>query len=450
MSAKVAVEHRPVNRRNFLRQTTTAAAVAAIPLAASSYARVPGSLERIRIGFLGCGGRAQAHLHLITKLASETRTVMPAAVCDVWDGHEDEYDQQVGTTVSRRRYAQGLYPAARKCGLDPVDRTHVVKDYRRVLDLKDVDAVCIATPDHWHARMALDAITAGKDLFIESPMTRTSLEAHRVVEALSGTRRVATVAIPTLANPAWSTARELIQQGRIGPVVHLSASVFRTDPRGMWRFYRTVPSMTPNTIDWDLFLGHRFEVGGVPLGPSSAECPFDRATFTQWRCDARFSGGPFTDFFTTPVTRLLAAAGLGSPKRVTGTGGLVHERDGRDVPDVATITAEFAGGCQLVVTGSTAAMGSGPEDMIRGPGGAIRFVSGGVEVHDKQGIERIAVEAPKNETEALWTNFLDCIRRRDPDTVSLAGLGAAAVNVIASARESSRTGQSIGLTASTS
>src|SRR5205085_8790768 len=139
---------------------------------AASYAKVPGTADRLRVAFLGCGGRAQAHIDLVNRFARDRKDVVPAAVCDVWDGLEDEYEVEFGGKVTRRRYAQGLYPSAKKCGLEVGDKTRVTKDYRRVLDLKDVDAVCIATPDHWHGKMTADAMLAGKDVFVETPMAR--------------------------------------------------------------------------------------------------------------------------------------------------------------------------------------------------------------------------------------------------------------------------------------
>src|SRR5688572_29365332 len=100
----------PVDRRGFIRKT--AASGAAIGLGAASYARVAGSNERIGIAFLGCGGRAQAHLDIIRRMRDDRKAVAPVAVCDVWDGQEDEFEQEFGGRVTRRKYAQGLYPSA--------------------------------------------------------------------------------------------------------------------------------------------------------------------------------------------------------------------------------------------------------------------------------------------------------------------------------------------------
>jgi predicted dehydrogenase len=435
----MTVEHRPVDRRKFLR--ATAGAAGSLTLSASSYAAAPGSNTRVNVGFIGCGGRAQAHLNLIVRLALENQGVSPVAVCDVWDGLDEVYEQSSGGKTTRRRYSQGLYPAAVKCGLTPGDRQRVTRDYRRLLDLKDVDAVCIATPNHWHARQTLDAFAAGKDVYVERPMTRTAAEAVAVSDAAAKFNRVLTVGVQALADPVWKTAHDLIAAGRIGAVSHASAGVFRNDARGQWRFYRVAPQMTPKTVDWDLFLGHRFEVNGMPIGPTPVERPFHPAAFAQWRCERAFSGGPFTDLLPPHTARLLAATGWRTPTRVTAAGGLFVETDGRSVPDVGTLVADFAAG-QLVLTSATTTTYP-MEEVIRGRTGSIKFVKGGVQMilDDPRGgsglpprLERefprgetIAAEPPKNETEVMWRNFLDCVRRRDRATLSGPELGMATV-----------------------
>lgn len=440
------------DRRRFIR-----ASAAALALSAESYAKVPGANERLGVAFLGCGARAQAHINLVQKLAGSHR-VAPAGVCDVWDGLEEDYTQTFGGTTTTRRYSQGLYPSAAKCGFAPTDSARVVKDYRRLLDRADVDVVCVATPDHWHARMALDALAAGKDLFVETPLARTPAEAVAVMDAAAKADLVVVVGAQGLADPAWRAAYELVRTGELGHVAQLQAGAFRNDARGQWRFYRVVEQMNPKTIAWDLFLGHRFDVNGVKLAPPPSVLPFDRATFAQWRCRAAFSSGPVSDLLIHPAAKLLAASGLRFPKRVTGAGGLFLERDGRDVPDLATIVADFAEGSQMLLTATTIS-GYPLEEVIRGRLGNVKFVKGGVHLyrddpskagllpprHDKpiEPTERIAVDAPRNETETLWTHFLDCVRSRNRETLCPPELGAAAVTLLAMGADAIRLGMTL-------
>jgi predicted dehydrogenase len=442
----------PLDRRKFF------GSAAALSLSAASYANVAGANARVGVAFLGCGGRAQAHIDLVNRLAAEGKPVSPVAVCDVWDGLEDEYEVHFGGKATRRRYAQGLFPSAKKCRLDVADRTRVTKDYRVVLDRKDVDAVCVTTPDHWHGRMTVDALNAGKDVYVEKPMTRTPEEAVAVLDAWQKTGRVVTIGVQSMADGVWVRAFDFIRQGGIGHVAHAQGGVFRNDVRGQWRYYRLAREMTPKTVDWDLFLGHRFELAGAKLGPTPKEQPFDRAAFAQWRTLWAFSGGPFADLLTHPVARMTAAMGVKFPARVTAGGGVFLEYDGRDVPDVGTVVADYEEGCQLVLTGATIA-GYPVEEVIRGRLGAMKFVKGGFQVFRDDPTrgatfpprleqpltpaETVAVEPPKNETEALWANFLDCVPARRQSTFCPPDLGAAAVAVSAMAARSYRTGQAL-------
>ncbi len=448
-------ESPPVDRRDFLRSST--AVGAAFSLTAAGYARVSGANARLGVAFLGCGGRAQAHINAILKLKQLGQAVAPAGVCDVWDGQEDCYEHEFPPgQFTRRNYLQGLYPSAKKCGFGEGDAARVSKDYRRLLDAKAVDVVSIATPDHWHARMTLDALAAGKDVFVEKPMTRTAGEAQAVLDAANKFNRVVVVGVQGMADPVWMKAHELIRSNRIGPIVQAQTGVHRNDVRGQWRYYRLTPKMTAKTVDWDLFLGHQFEVNGEPLGPSSKEIAFDRAVFAQWRCYAPFSGGVFTDLLTHKATHLLAATGLRYPRRVAGLGGLYWEHDGREVPDVGTLVAEFDEGAQFVFTATT--VSAYPvEEVIRGRLGAIKFVKGALQlVRDDptrasampgrleksiEPTETIASNPPGNETQAMWEHFLNCVRDRNRSTLCPPDLGAAAVTLASMSVASYRSGQ---------
>src|SRR5262245_62606423 len=147
----------PVDRRDFVKSGV--AAGAAVAFTAASYDRVHGANEDLRIGFLGVGGRCQQHIDVILKMQGEKAGVVPVAACDVWDGDFTKgMNRKTGIASG-----QGLFPAAKRCGIDQNDRQHVSKDYRVILDQKDMDIFCIVTQDNWHARMTIDAMSAVKD-----------------------------------------------------------------------------------------------------------------------------------------------------------------------------------------------------------------------------------------------------------------------------------------------
>jgi predicted dehydrogenase len=445
-----------VNRRGFLK-TSAAGGAAALALNAASYARVAGANERIGVAFIGTGGRCQAHIDVIVRLGKENKGAAPVGVCDVWDGLEAKYK---GADGKERTYLQGRRPSAQKCGLNPDDDRHVVKDYRHILDLKEVDAVCIATPDHWHAKISIDAMAAGKHVYCEKPMTKTMAEAIAVADAAKKYNKVMTVGVQSMAEPRWREANELIRSGGIGHVCQAQTSYYRNSTMGQWRYYRLWKEMNPGTIDWDLFLGHNFKIDGIdqPLGP---KIPFDRAVFGQWRCYWPFGGGMFTDLFVHQTTHMIAAMGVRFPARVVGGGGLYLEYDGRDVPDVAAIVADYDEGCQLLVT-ATMINDYPIEEVIRGKTGTVKFtvrdgkmgyevlpqnISGGpgrpAVKADGPGGELKAAIPNKDTTPQLWDNFLQCVRDGKRETLSTPELGAAAFTTVSMGVKSYREGKAL-------
>src|SRR5262249_14866616 len=150
----------------------------------------------------------------------------------------------------RRPEPRGLFPSAQRCGLDTNDKEKVTKDYRRLLDCKDVDAVVIATPDHWHARMAIDAMEAGKDVYCEKPMCHTIDEARRMADTQTRTKKISTAGVQPTAAPRWRMANEAITAGKIGHVLQGQTSYYRNSTMGQWRYYGLTEDMNPKTIDW--------------------------------------------------------------------------------------------------------------------------------------------------------------------------------------------------------
>src|SRR5262249_55153259 len=156
-------------------------------------------------------------------------------VCDVWDGFEGKYFKRLGGRRVERSYSQGLRPSAKTVGLDPDNSRVVTKDYRKVLDLREVDVVAIATPDHWHAKMAIDAADRKKHVYCEKPMTRTIPEAHAVVDAMVRNNVVMTVGVQSMADATWRKAHDAIKAGKIGHVAQAQTSYYRNSLEGQWR-----------------------------------------------------------------------------------------------------------------------------------------------------------------------------------------------------------------------
>jgi predicted dehydrogenase len=433
---------RPVSRRGFMETAgvATGALVSASAFAHPAIGSVKGANEKINLAILGPGGRAQEHLkHLLRMTKQDPKPIDIIGLCDVWDGNE--------------KVGRGLYYSAKKCGLDHEgkDKDRITKDYRKLLDCKDVDAVLIATPDHWHAKMSIDAMEAGKDVYCEKPMTHTIDEARRVAETVKKTKQVFTVGVQSTADPRWRMANQMVVEGKIGHVLQGQTSYYRNSDGGQWRYYELTKDMNPKTIDWKMFLGTEFG-----LAPDQ---PFNRAKYGQWRCYWDFGGGMYTDLFVHQLTHMLIAMGVRFPRRVVGAGGLYLEYDGRDVPDVATVVADYDEGCQMIIS-ATMCNDVQLGEVIRGHTGNIRFSGDardgfvvGSQEHalkgrpappgGNMGLEgkKFTPEQPHDDTRALWEHFLQCVHSRNPETLCPADLGYAAIATVNLGVQSYREGK---------
>jgi predicted dehydrogenase len=336
-----------VSRRSFLE--ASAGAAGAVMAAATTRGSVIGANGRIRIGFIGPGGRGfGAHVKTLARLHKEGVPVDLVAVSEVYKKQEDDVCGYIAkeTGVEPKRYL----------------------DYTDLLADKDVDAVCIGTPDHWHHRQIVDALRAGKHVYTEKPMTKTVEEALDVVKVWRETGRVVQVGVQSTSLSVWDQARGLIDQGKLGKVLGFQTEYFRNSAVGQWRYYQLTKEMSPTTIDWKRWLGT-----AAGLAP---EMPFDRAVYAQWRCYWPFGSGMFTDLFVHRTTAMLKATGLRYPGRVVGAGGIYLELDTRDVPDVATVVADYHEGCQGLITATMCNEASRIKQVIRGHLGAFEFGNG--------------------------------------------------------------------------
>lgn len=419
------------SRRDFFKATATAGAVATV-LNATSHARAAGANDRLRIGVIGAGNRGFNTLtKTLVKLREMGRNIDLASVADVY-------------AVHRRRFADFV---KERTGVDPT--THV--DYRDLLQEQGLDAVAIATPDHWHARQTLDSLTAGKHVYCEKPMTHTIDEGKQVVAAWKSSGRVMQVGVQSTSLPVWDMAREMINAGKLGKVVQFQTECARNGKFGMSRHNVITKEMTPQTVDFRRFLG--VDEGLHP------EVPFDRAIFGQWRCYWPFGYGMYSDLFVHRVTGMLKATGLRTPGRVVGGGGIFLEYDDRDVPDVASIIADFHEGVQGLVSSTMVSEELKLEHIIRGHHGLFRFdknCSGNsgkgtfefvperpqVTLNSKLKREPFEASTEHNIVTTHLANWLDAIDAERPAMVNNdPDLGAAAVTLVNLAVRSYREGQ---------
>ena len=276
-------------RRHFLQ--TGPVMLTAAGLAAADQTVSPS--DRIRIATIGFGGMGMGD----TKYALSVPGVELAAVCDIYDGR-----------LTRAREVYG-------------DRVFTTRDYREVLARKDIDAVIIATPDHWHATLSIAAMEAGKDVYCEKPMVQSIEDGKAVIAAQERTGRIFQVGSQYVTSAVYQKARELVQSGAIGRLTMVEAWLDRNTALGAWQ-YSIPPDASPATVDWDRFLG------------KAPKRPFEAIRLFRWRNYQDYGTGVAGDLFVHLLSGLHHVTGSTGPERILATGGLRYWDDGRDVPDV--------------------------------------------------------------------------------------------------------------------
>ena len=415
-------------RRNFIKQSATAAATASVVgLSARRAQAAAGSNERMRIGFIGPGGRGfGAHVKSLCELHGAGRKIELVGVAEVYQTQRDKVANYI----------------KEKTGTDPARFV----DYNEMIEKENLDAVCIGTPDHWHHKQTVDALKAGLNVYCEKPMTKTVEEAFSVEKHWKESGRVMQVGVQSTSLPLWDEVRERLQAGKLGKVLGYQTEFFRNSDLGQWRYYKIEKDMKPSTIDWQRWLGTNED-----LAP---DMPFDREVYKQWRRFWPFGSGMFTDLFVHRTTSMLKATGLRLPGRVVGAGGIFMEYDGRGVPDVATVVADFNEGVQGLVTATMCNEASRINQLIRGHFGTFVFGNGeqfdgfdfiperGPVTHVRQEAERITTEPVKNTTLAHFANWLDACETGDPMKCNnTPDLGAAAMAVVNLGAQSYRKGK---------
>ena len=293
----------------------------------------------------------------------------------------------------------------RKVGLGA---ERVVKDYRRLLDDKEIDVIVIATPDHWHAQIAIEAMEAGKHIYLEKPMTHTLDEAFRVYDVAKRTNRWVQVGSHGCSDPKWHKARDIVQEGRLGRLLWAQGSYCRNNPKGEWN-YKIEPEATEQAIDWAAWLGK------APKRPFSAE------RFYRWRKYWEYGNGIIGDLWPHRLHPLMMAMALNEyPKSAACMGGILCDTDKkrgepREVADTTMMMVQFPSGPMIFVAGATVNE-RGIEDLIRGQKANLLFGGGKVQVQpERPYVEEIDAkdETPPDSGENHMKhqkNFIDSLR----------------------------------------
>jgi predicted dehydrogenase len=378
--------------------------------------RVIGANDRINYGIIGVGGMGGGHLKILKEF-SGTENIEILSVCDVFD--------------KRRRAAQAAAG---------IPESQAFADYRRVLDNKEIDVVVIATPDHWHGRIAIEAMEAGKHIYVEKPMTRTLDEAFRVRAAATETGRLVQVGAHGCSDPKWHKAREVVQSGRLGRVLWAQGSYCRNNPKGEWN-YGIDPDANEQSVDWKTWLG------AAPKRSWSPERYF------RWRKYWDYATGIIGDLWPHRLHPLILAMGITEfPKSVSCVGGILCDSDKgngepRDVADTTMVMIEFPSGTMIHLAGSTVNE-RGIEDVIRGQKANLLFGGGKVQIQpERPFVDEIEAkdETPPDSGESHakhQKNFIDALRKNKAPNCDIE-LGVRVQTIVSMAEQSYRKGKMI-------
>jgi predicted dehydrogenase len=385
-----------MQRRQFLSRAATGAALTAL-----SAGRVFGANDRVRVGLIGCGVRG----NFVGRLMNQVPGTAFVAACDVYEPHANRAAEWAGPDCRAER------------------------DFRRVLDRKEVDAVLVATPDHWHAIPTVLACQAGKDVYVEKPLAHNVREGRAMVTAARKYDRVVQTGTQHRSSPHYAEAARIVQSGELGKVHFVR----------LWNYTNMYPngigaaadSDPPAGLDWDFYLG------------PAPKVPFNRNRFLgtfRWFWD--YAGGFLTDFGTHRHDSMHQVMGVDAPLTVTASGGRYELKDGGETPDVLQVTYEYPGfvlsyeSCTLSgqgVMGRTPGKryyrALGPDDR---PHGEAFYGTNGTLLTDRIGYEVIpelarrqrggggggGARMPRKEaaaedrTDLHVKNFIECVRSR--------------------------------------
>jgi predicted dehydrogenase len=345
--------HKPLSRRAFLQTSAGAAGASFLagsstflesePIPSASQAVAPS--DQVRFGIIGVGMEGS---NLLTT-AIQLRGVECVAAADLYDGRHELSKEIVGKPIRTTRR------------------------YQELLDAKDIDAVIIAVPDHWHKQVVVDALAAGKDVYCEKPMSHNPADGLAMVAAAKKTDRIVQIGAQRTSSVLCAKAKELYEKGAIGELNLVEATYGRNDPNGAWE-YPPPPDLSPQNLDWDTWLG------------TAPKIPFNPERFARWRCWKEYGTGVAGDLLVHLISGMQFILGINEPpKKVSAFGGIYHWKDGRNMPDVHPVLFEYGG--IPVYMRLTLACESTEVTRFQGPKGAIELREFSVSYTPQAGVD---------------------------------------------------------------
>jgi len=374
-------------RRDFVKRGVlgTAALLAYPP------ARVLGANDRVRVAMIGVGGRGQELLNQVLEL----RDVQLVAIADIYS--------------RRREEAKKAAPSIQ-----------TLDDHRRLLDMKDIDGVIVASPLHTHARHFMDTLAAGKDLYAEKTMTWSIPEADQCLDAAKKSDRVVQIGLQHESSGALADAKKWISDGLVGKVTQVESWMSRNTPHGKGQWVRPVPAdCTSQNVNWTAFLNGR------------QERPFDPYKFINWRLFWEFSGGNVTENMVHQIAWIMTALDLPLPSAAYTSGGVFSEKDGREVPDTIAVTLDFSNDTLVTWQSTFSNSRYGLGEHFLGSDGTIEHVAGANDMvrdtseestryfPEKANRAHGSVLTAKSPDQNHMANWIDCMRSRKTPNASV-------------------------------
>lgn len=333
------------SRRDFVLRSATSAAGLGLMLNGSwlhfepsPLPRPAGPNDRVNLGFIGFGIRG----NILLEAAKETGQANLVEACDCYQGHLTRAKERTDGKIAAN-FAQ----------------------YKRLLDRKDIDAVVIATPDHWHLPMVLDALSAGKDVYIEKPMTHRIEDGPKMIEAARRNKRMVQAGSQWVSSEQHKKAREIVASGKLGRVTKVTASYNRNSSTGSWNYPIPRDLQEGVNFDWREWLGPAPKVAYNP------ERVF------RYRKYWDYSGGISTDLFVHLITSIHFIMDAEMPKSVVACGGILFRRDGREVPDTLDALFDYGDFCVCMSSTFNSATTAGQGIQFLGTDGSLSLLLGG-------------------------------------------------------------------------